>query len=157
MVINPALLQLLQSFSVLGIVTFLVNIIAPFLERYAPFAKPGSSTHDATLRLLNLVLNIGLALGAAVYMGQLGSGQAALAAIGFGIAQATGSHVLYSSGNRKAPAPANMSAAPAPEAASPSSAPARAPLSTLVAPSTQSVADAVNAAMAAQASASAVQ
>jgi hypothetical protein len=144
MTISPALSQLFQSFATLGVVTFLVNIIAPYLERYAPFAAPSSSTHDATLRAVNLALNIGLAFGAAALLNQLTSGQAILAVIGYGIAQATGSHLLYTSGNRPAPASAPVTPAPAP-AASPS-------LSSLIAPTAQTVYDAVNAAIAAQTS-----
>lgn len=144
MVISPALAQLFQSLSLAGVVTLLVNIIAPYLERYAPFAAPNASTHDATLRALNLALNIGLALGSAALLSQLVSGQAILAVIGFGIAQATGSHLLYTSGNRPAPASAPVTHAPAP-AASPS-------LASLIAPTAQAVSDAVNAAIAARTS-----
>lgn len=100
MTVDPALVQLFQSFALAGVVTLLVNLIAPFLERYAPFANPQASTHDATLRALNLALNVGLALGIAALMGQANTGPEALAAIGLGVAQATGSHLLYASGNR---------------------------------------------------------
>lgn len=100
MTVDPALVQLFQSFALAGVVTLLVNLIAPFLEQYAPFANPQASTHDATLRVLNLALNIGLALGIAALIGQANTGPEALAAIGLGVAQATGSHLLYASGNR---------------------------------------------------------
>ncbi len=110
--IDPTLLQLFQSLSLVGLVTFLVNIIAPFLEKYTPFANPQASTHDATLRALNLLLNVGLALGIAALMGQLTTGPATLAAIGLGIAQATGSHLLYTSGNRASTASATVSVSP---------------------------------------------
>lgn len=111
MVISPTLTQLFQSGFIVGVVVLLVNLAAPFLERYAPFAKPDSSTHDVTLQALNLALNVGLALGFAALLSQLGSGQDILAVIGYGIAQATGSHVVYASGNRSTPP------APAPQPA----------------------------------------
>jgi len=140
MVISPALAQLFQSLSLAGVVTLLVNIIAPFLERTS-FAAPTSSTHDATLRALNLALNVGLALGSAALLSQLGSGQDVLAVVGFGIAQATGSHLLYTSGKR-----------PDPASASPASAAAPFDITSLVAPTAQAVSDAVNAAIAAHSS-----
>jgi hypothetical protein len=168
MIISSALAQLFQSLSLAGVVTLLVNIIAPYLERYAPMAAPNASTHDATLRAVNLALNIGLAFGAAALLNQLTSGQAVLAVIGFGIAQATGSHLLYTSGNRP-PAPVStpvnisvdgkqvatalVNSLPVVKRAPVTPPPAASPsLVSLIAPTAQAVSDAVNAAIAAQTS-----
>lgn len=145
MVISPALIQLFESGFIVALVTLLVNIAAPFLERTG-WCAPSSSVHDATLRALNLALNVGLSLGAAALLSQLANGQAALAVIGFGVAQATGSHLVYQSGNRPAPTPApSVPAAPAPASPAPS-------LASIAAPTVAAVASAVNAAIAAQTS-----
>lgn len=95
--ISPALLTLFQTFATAGVVTFLVNVIKPALEKTA-FVAPTSSAHDAVVRLVNLALNVALALGIAAALSQLQNGPEALLAIGLGVAQAGGSHFLYATG-----------------------------------------------------------
>ncbi|MGZ3676049.1 MAG: hypothetical protein ACXVCO_17230, partial [Ktedonobacterales bacterium] len=84
---------LFDAVALAAIATFLLSLIKPFVE-LLPFARTTSPTHDATLRLLNVLLNIALALLAALAAGQL-TATTWLPLILQGLAQAAGAQTLY--------------------------------------------------------------
>lgn len=156
-----------NPFTIAAAVTILVGLLRPFVEAL-PFARPGSSTHDATLQLLNVALNTGGVLALASATGQL-SGGAWLTLLIQALTQSGGSHLIYhavtsakkaSSSSPSAPAAPFLPAMPraampsAPAAPAVASAPSPA---TYAALSAQRVADAMNAALAAQAQAQQAQ
>lgn len=89
---------LFDAVALAAIATFLLSLIKPFIE-LLPFARTTSPTHDATLRLLNVLLNIALALLAALAAGQL-SATSWLPLILQGLAQAAGAQTLYHTATR---------------------------------------------------------
>lgn len=139
--------QLALATALAAIVTTLIGIFRPFIE-LLPFARPTASTHDATLRLLNLALNVGLVIAAAAASGGL-NGSAWLALGIQALAQASGSHIIFHSVTASASAASAPVSAPASTAASApaASASASAPvpsLATLAAPTAANVASAIN-------------
>lgn len=84
---------LFDAVALAAIATFLLSLLKPFVE-LLPFARTTSPTHDATLRLLNVLLNIALALLAACAAGQL-TATTWLPLILQGLAQAAGAQTLY--------------------------------------------------------------
>lgn len=84
---------LFDAVALAAIATFLLSLIKPFVE-LLPFVRTTSPTHDATLRLLNVLLNIALALLAAYAAGQL-TATTWLPLILQGLAQAAGAQTLY--------------------------------------------------------------
>lgn len=138
---------LAQATAIAAIVTMLIGILRPFIEQL-PFARPAASTHDATLRLLNLLLNVGGVLAVASVNGNL-AGSAWLALAIQALAQASGSHILFhsvtsSAGSAASSAPAAPAATPAPAPAAPAPAPS---LATIAAPTAASVASAITSAI----------
>ncbi len=89
---------LFDAVALAAIATFLLSLIKPFVE-LLPFARTTSPTHDATLRLLNVLLNIALALLAARAAGQL-TATIWLPLILQGLAQAAGAQTLYHTATR---------------------------------------------------------
>lgn len=89
---------LFDAVALTAVATFLLSLIKPFVETL-PFARTTSPTHDATLRLLNVLLNIALAMLAALVAGQL-TGATWLPLILQGLAQAAGAHTLYQTTTR---------------------------------------------------------
>jgi hypothetical protein len=79
--------------AIAALVTFLVSTLKPFVETL-PFARPSSATHDATLRLLNVLLNVGLVLVTTANAGTLSSTNWLAYALQ-ALAQAAGSQLLY--------------------------------------------------------------
>jgi len=47
---------LLDGVALAALTTYIISLLKPFIEML-PFARPYASTHDATLRVLNVVLN----------------------------------------------------------------------------------------------------
>lgn len=84
---------LFDAVALAAIATFLLSLIKPFVE-LLPFARTTCATHDATLRLLNVLLNIALALLAALAAGQLTT-TTCLPLLLQGLAQAAGAQTLY--------------------------------------------------------------
>jgi hypothetical protein len=89
---------LYDAVALAAIATFLLSLLKPFVE-LLPFARTTSPTHDATLRLLNVLLNIALALLAALAAGQL-TATTWLPLILQGLAQAAGAQTLYHTATR---------------------------------------------------------
>jgi hypothetical protein len=89
---------LFDAVALAAIATFLLSLIKPFVE-LLPFARTTSPTHDATLRLLNVTLNIALALLAALAVGQL-TATTWLPLLLQGLAQAAGAQTLYHTATR---------------------------------------------------------
>ncbi len=89
---------LFDAVALAAIATFLLSLIKPFVE-LLPFARTTSPTHDATLRLLNVLLNIALALLAALAANQL-TPTTWLPLILQGLAQAAGAQTLYHTATR---------------------------------------------------------
>ena len=81
-----------------AVVTFLVSVLKPFVEEL-PFARVGSTTHDASLQLLNVLLNAGLVVLVAAAAGSL-SLPTVLPLVLQALAQAAGAQVLYTTTTR---------------------------------------------------------
>lgn len=104
---------LVQAAALTAVVTFLVSSFKPFVEQ-VPFARPGAATHDATIQLLNAVLNIGLVLAIAAASGDL-TAQSALPLALQALGQMAGAELLYKRTTRSGGSVASSSvAAPAP-------------------------------------------
>ena len=98
-----------------AVTTYLVSCVKPFLEAYVPFAADGSRTHDATIRLVALVVNQALVLLAAGATAHLGGPAGANPAqlLLQALAQTAGAHILYDTTKHDDPTPA-PTPAPAP-------------------------------------------
>lgn len=127
---------LFDATALAAVVAFLVSVVKPFCEAALPWCRDTQSqTHDATLRLLNVALNVGLVLAIAASQHQLtGSSWMALALQG--LAQAAGSQALYHTVTRSGaqasgaaptsasqqPVPLNVTPLPVPQSSNPSAA-----------------------------------
>ena len=84
---------LVDATALLTVTAILVSLLKPFVEQL-PWAHVGSSMHDATIQLLNLLINVGLVLAVAAANGGL-TWHAALALALQALGQFGGAHVLY--------------------------------------------------------------
>ena len=95
MTVNGAVID---ATAMAAVVTFLVSVLKPFLEEL-PFAAVGSKTHDASVQLLNILLNVGLVVLVSAATGGL-SLAAVLPLALQALAQAAGAQVLYTTTTR---------------------------------------------------------
>ncbi len=85
---------LLDATALAGLSMFFVSVFKPFVEK-VPFARVDASTHDATIRLLNLLVNAGLVLGLAATASTLSLSNWPTYLV-TAVGQAIGSQALYS-------------------------------------------------------------
>lgn len=84
---------LIDGATIAAIITWLVSVVKPFVEQL-PFAKVDSPTHDATLQLGQLAVNLLTVFALAVVGGTLTAGSIVPLLVQ-GFAQAAGAEVLY--------------------------------------------------------------
>jgi hypothetical protein len=141
---------LAQSAAIAAIVTMLIGYVRPFIEQL-PFARPSAPTHDATLRLLNLLLNLAgvLALAATAPGGVQPTDWLPLGIQT--LAMAAGSHIIFHTVTSSAGQGAGQGASQASQSSqsSQSSQPSQASQASQSAAAAAAVASAVDSAIAA--------
>lgn len=98
--------QIAAIIAAIGLVSGVVGFCKPFVEAL-PFARPGSTLHDPTLRLLNVALNLAAVLAMAATFGVL-SWQDWLSYLLLATGQAVGSHALFTVVSATTPEPTGL-------------------------------------------------
>lgn len=89
---------LIDATALTAIDSFLLSLLKPFVE-LLPFAHPDAPTHDSTLRLLNVVINLLVVAGVAASQGRLTAANA-LPLVLQALAQSAGGQVFYTTVTR---------------------------------------------------------
>ena len=89
-------IDILNSGFAVALVTALLGLVKPMLESLGgPFAKSNTASHDATFRILNVVLQLAVILGLAASNGDLDLVRLWPVYLATALAQGLGSHALY--------------------------------------------------------------